>query len=166
MGATVVPLNSARETTMSDDYAPAARALVAAGVSARELADHAQAVVGATGTELAVAERIRAARFLRLLAMEVVDRTVIASLLDGAPADEVADALGLDPAMVEQRYGPAVAAWSRPELSEQRGPGDAGDRDVAGTAAALDQWWVRHQETANPLVEDVPDPVSRALNRR
>ncbi|MFD0351778.1 hypothetical protein ACFQ0M_48145 [Kitasatospora aburaviensis] len=95
----------------------------------------------------------------------MLDRTVIAALLDGMSWEELGEALLLDPATARVRYETAVKRWSAPEGSAQQGPGDPGDPDVAGTAELLDAWYAHAVPTLDPQVgEPVDRPVSRILS--
>jgi hypothetical protein len=139
---------------------------VGAAASARELADAACALVGQAHEPQPTRQRIRDVRQIRVLALELLDRTVLAQLLAGASWAEVAEALMLPEDLTRSRYADALAIWSgRAEDAAVSMPGSAGDRDVEGTAAALDAWWLRHAEGASVCAGDVvTDPVSRLLN--
>lgn len=150
---------------MTDSQHPAKRARVAAAVAAREVSDAARDLVGTASHEVPAAERIRAVRRLRLLALEVLDRTVIAEVLAGASWEEVAEAMLLEPGTAYNRYAETVELWAHPERSAQRGPGEAGDPDVAGTAAVLDQWWDHHRDRSNPLASTDLTPVTGLLDK-
>ncbi|MFJ5121948.1 hypothetical protein [Kitasatospora sp. NPDC088548] len=145
------------------DVDPAARAFVAAAVADRDVAEFAIGLIAAGPADQTTDARIRAARRLRLLALEVLDRTVIAEALAGASWEELGAALGLDPAVAEGRYAQAVELWQDPAGAWMRGPGEAGDPDVAGTAAAVDAWFARVQPLLNPGAEAEESPVSRLL---
>jgi hypothetical protein len=138
---------------------------VAAASAAREVADYARDIVGTASDTISTRERIHGARRLRLLALEVLDRSVIAEALSGASWAEIADALLLDEATARARYEEAVATWADPQSAEQRGPGEAGDPDVGGTAAGLDLWWERHRDAHDPRSGSRTDPVGGLLDR-
>ncbi|WP_431959424.1 hypothetical protein [Actinacidiphila sp. bgisy160] len=150
---------------MGVDVRPADRALVAAAVSAWEISDYARALVGAAGMPQSVETRIQAARQLRVLTLELLDRTVLAEVLGGASWEEVAAALGLTPETTQSRYEETARVWARPEAATWTAPGEAGDRDVEGTAAALDAWYARHRDGVDLLDEEASDPVSRILRQ-
>jgi hypothetical protein len=134
-------------------------------VAAREVSDCAHHLVGAASQDMPASERIRSARRLRLLTLEILDRTVIAELLAGATMDEVAEALLLDPETARGRYSDALELWAHPQDAEQRGPGEAGDPDVAGTAAGIDRWWARHQDPSDPRSSGDLTPVMGLLDK-
>ncbi|MFE2723888.1 hypothetical protein [Kitasatospora sp. NPDC059327] len=147
------------------EYDPAVRAQVAAAVAQRDVSQFAAALVGTTSVQRPARDRIQEARHLRLLALEVLDRTVIAALLDGMSWEELGEALLLDPATARVRYESAVKRWSAPGGSAQQGPGDPGDPDVAGTAGLLDAWYSDAVSALDPQVgEPAERPVSRILH--
>ncbi|MGA5822224.1 hypothetical protein ACPC54_30695 [Kitasatospora sp. NPDC094028] len=147
------------------EYDPAARAKVATAVAQREVAQFAAALVGETSTARPAHDRIREARHLRLLALEALDRTVIAARLDGAGWDELGEALLLDPEVAQVRYEAAAARWAAPAAAAARGPGEPGDPDVAGTAELLDAWYAAARPVLDPQIEEPVDrPVSRTLH--
>lgn len=125
-------------------------ARVAAAASAREVSDLSRAVLGDCGHRFVPGDLIRSARQVRVAALLLVDRAVIAELLAGASWEDVAAAVGTDAATAERIYLPALELWSE-EVAELADAGDHGvggltDLDLPGTADALDMWWRRHAE--------------------
>ncbi|MFJ3793551.1 hypothetical protein [Kitasatospora sp. NPDC090091] len=145
-------------------FGSAVRAQVAAAVAQRDVSQFAAALVGTTSVDRPARDRIREARHLRLLALEALDRTVIAARLDGMSWEELGEALLLDPVTAQVRYEAAVARWSAPEGSVRQGPGDPGDPDLTGTAELLDAWYAQAVTALDPQAgEPVERPVSRIL---
>lgn len=144
---------------------PGQRARLALAVAAREAADYAHGYVGDVSVPMPAGERIRSVRRLRLMALAVLDRAVLVELADGASWQEVADSLGLPLDETLRRYQETADLWAGADGPQAAGVGDfevglAGDLDPAGTAAALDAWYVRHAE---PWDARVDRPVSSAL---
>jgi hypothetical protein len=145
---------------------PNARARVALAATARELADKARNIVGNVSTPMLPGERIRSARRVRLEALALVDRAVLAELADGATWDEVAEALSMTPTQAKTIHAPAWELWQNGGDADEldfgdHGVGLPGDPDLAGTAATLDQWWRRH---ADPWETTDDMPVTHAMD--
>ncbi|MGW3628512.1 hypothetical protein [Streptomyces sp. NPDC000880] len=134
---------------------PEILARITAARAARDLSDLARQAVGTTAAAMTPAERLVFARRLRQMANELVDFTTVAEALNGTPWPEIAMALSRrDAATVEGEYAESVAEWR--ELSAEQ------MADAAEGAEALDAWYARHREDADPAVET---PVSDLLNR-
>lgn len=138
------------------------RARVSLAVAAQEAADLSRGVVGDVSTPMSAVERIRKARRVRLVSLTVVDRAVLAVLSEGASWEEVAEGLGYRDAPGETAverakriHGPTWDQWLLGDLDDDADFGDygiglRGDNDMAGTAATLDQWYVRHADYLEP----------------
>lgn len=134
---------------------PEMLARITAARGCRDLSDLARQEVGTTAAPADPAARLMGARRLRVLANEIVDRIVVAEALAGTPWSEIADALGRDRGTLEAEYGESVEEWR--SLTEAEAEAAAGD------VAALDSWYVRHQEEGDPTADN---PVGELLNRR
>ncbi|MEU6755969.1 hypothetical protein [Streptomyces sp. NPDC046685] len=134
---------------------PEILARITAARACRDLSDLARQGVGATAEPASSAERLTAARRLRVLANEIVDRMVVAEALAGTSWDELAAALGRDPHTLATEYGESVAQWGGLTETEMEGEADS--------AEALDAWYARHQEDGDPPART---PVANLLNRR
>ncbi|RZU28185.1 hypothetical protein EV284_6351 [Streptomyces sp. BK022] len=120
---------------------PEILARVSAARTVRDLSDLARQTLGAIAEDSTPAERIDQARRLRLLAVEYVDRIVLAEALGGTGWEDLAAALGRrDPDTVEADYADDVAEWSAAT--------DAGS--VLDGYEALDAWYDRHREDHDP----------------
>lgn len=136
---------------MADDT----HARIAVAVTAQEASDLARLIVGdISNPATTTTERIRAARRVRLVSLALVDRAVIAAVMDGESWESVAAAIGMDEDAAERRYAPVLpSAWVD-------GTPDWADGDLARTADALDLWWTRHAE---PWETPAEHPVSSLL---
>ncbi|MET8696816.1 hypothetical protein ABZV65_30250 [Streptomyces bauhiniae] len=120
---------------------PEILARVSAARTARDLSDLARQALGAAAEDSTPAERIEQARRLRMMAVQYVDRIVLAEALGGAGWDELAVALGRrDPDTVEEDYADAVTEWAE----------DADAPRAADGYEALDAWYERHREDHDP----------------
>lgn len=140
------------------------RARLALAVAAQQCADLCRGIVGDVSTPMGPGERIRKARRTRLQTLSIVDLAVLAELSEGRTWEQVAAALSVDVAEAERTYAPIWAQW---EAGDYDGPdfgdfsvGSRNDPDLAGTAAALDSWWVRHAE---PWDTPAEKPVTQVL---
>ncbi|MEU1221260.1 hypothetical protein [Streptomyces microflavus] len=123
--------------------------LITAG-HAREVADFARGIVGATSGDSTAGDRILAARRLRLLSLQVLQWTVRAEVLAGAPWDVLATALGRDEVTVRAEFEEGTASWA----VRQAADGDAA-AEFEAAAQALDDWYRRH-------ADDLLDPAHEA----
>lgn len=151
------------------------RARVAVAEAWRDAADYATACVPTTGDRhIAAGEHIALARRLRVLALEVLDRSVMLALADGATWEEVADAYGLDEQTMRVRYGAAWKAYVdhddptpwRPTLDgvEVSWPSEPSNADPRIVARQLDDWCARHIDAdAATSRADLDRQVSRDL---
>lgn len=115
-----------------------AAARLAAAQAARAAADLARAQVGETSTDATAADRIRGARRLRLLAMQVLDWTIRAEFLNGATWEELAEHAGRDASSLKRQYEAGTLQWVEGLPNSTQ--------DEADEAAALDAWYARHAE--------------------
>ncbi|MFD7764086.1 hypothetical protein [Streptomyces microflavus] len=123
--------------------------LVAAG-HAREVADFARGIVGDTSSDATAADRIRAARRLRLLSLQVLNWTVRAEVLNGTAWSELAAALGRDEGSVREEFEAGTVQWA------ENIDADPQHAEHSATAArALDAWYEVH-------AEDMLDPAHEA----
>ncbi|MYW67118.1 hypothetical protein GTY65_24060 [Streptomyces sp. SID8379] len=119
----------------------------------RDLSDLARQGVGAISETATPAERIAAARHLRVMVNELVDLVVLGEALGGASWEEISQALKRrDPGTVEGEYEEAVAEWKAAPASAYEG--------AEGDARDLDAWYRRHREDFDPAAES---PVSDLL---
>ncbi|MGL5816638.1 MAG: hypothetical protein ACRCYR_03675 [Phycicoccus sp.] len=131
-----------------------ARAEVAVVAATRDLADYALGVAGEVTTSRPHTARIHDARKLRVLALTVLDRTVILEVLAGASWEDIARALMLPLEVTVQRYSPVVEKWRAGAPAGQVDASVYGDlttglpadHDPEGTAESLDAWIDRHLE--------------------
>lgn len=137
-----------------------ARARVALASTSRELADAAHGIVTDLGGNLGAGERIRRARRLRALSLQLTDLAVLVELADGAEWDDVAAALSVDTNEAVRTYAPTWVEWSVPG-EPAGGLGAPGEGDLEVTAETLDQWWRRHAEPW--AVDPAASPVAAAL---
>ncbi|MGW0562968.1 hypothetical protein ACWDZ4_20670 [Streptomyces sp. NPDC003016] len=131
----------------------AAEARLIASGHAREVADFARGIVGDASSDATPAERIRAARRLRLLSLQVLNWTIRAEVLRGTPWPELATALDRDEESLRTQFEAGTHQWAErhandPERAEQS----------AAAAEALDDWYRRHTEEL--LDPDQLTPVS------
>ena len=96
-----------------------ARAVLEVQTALLEVADRAAELSRDADTPMGTVERIRSVRRLRLLDLTVLDRTVLAELLGGAPWSDVAVGLGLPEGETRRRYEETLDAW-RAELALPR----------------------------------------------
>lgn len=148
------------------DIEPEHRAILSVAAAAREVADLAYTLVRRINEPDIPQNRIRAWRTLRLRALTGLDRCVLAELLVGATWAQVAFGYGLTPDEMRQRFEPTLHRWLENAEVSADGPsaefatGAFGDADLAGTAASLDLWIMRHTD---PWMEYPTDPVTRAI---
>jgi hypothetical protein len=151
-----------------DEPTPLQRARIAQAVAARETADFARGLVGDVATPMMPGERIRKARRLRLLALTVLDRTVLIERALGASWAEIADALARSEDAVRDTYEEVFERWAAnlpPEGMDASIIGDftiglRPDMDPLGTAESLDLWYER---TRDDWDSSDQHPVTRAV---
>lgn len=151
-----------------------ARATVSVAQAAVETADFARGIVGSIDRPQAAVDAIREGRRLRLFALAVLDRIVIAQRVAGASWADIAAGLGggWTAGTVEAKYGPDVETWCgrRPITDHSMLVGDSStgmpwDLDLDGTADAIDLWYARHAEPwEQPAGPGQPGPCTRALH--
>ncbi|MFG2986271.1 hypothetical protein ACGFYQ_34305 [Streptomyces sp. NPDC048258] len=135
---------------------PEILARITAARAARDLSDLARQAVGTTAAAATPSERLIAARRLRQMANEIIDRVVLAEALGGTEWPEIASALGRrDAATVEGEYAESVEEWRQLPAEVLA--------DGAEDARHLDAWYARHREDCDP---DVETPASDLFNRR
>ena len=109
-----------------------ARARVAYGLAAQRAADYARALVPTHGDQhMRRGEWIRQARRHLIYSHALRDAAVFLELADGATWAEVAEGLGLDEALVRERYEERLARWTAGE------PAPAGPRMAEGLAVTM-----------------------------
>lgn len=96
-----------------------ARAVLEVQTALIEVADRAADLSRDAAVPMGTVERIRSVRHLRVLDLTVLDRTVLAELLGGAPWADVAAGLGLPEGETRRRYEETLDAW-RAELATER----------------------------------------------
>ncbi|MGW7090121.1 hypothetical protein ACWGH2_42430 [Streptomyces sp. NPDC054871] len=132
-----------------DPSRQAAEARLIAAVHAREVADFARGIVGDSSSDVAAADRIRAARRLRLLSLQVLNWTVRAEVLSGTPWPELAAGLGRDERTLRAEFEASTLQWAEDNEAEP----ESADQSLA-TAEALDAWYKRHaDELLDPATE-------------
>ncbi|WP_433860132.1 hypothetical protein [Streptomyces kronopolitis] len=133
-----------------DPSRQAAEARLLAAGHAREVADFARGIVGDSSSDAAAADRIRAARRLRLLSLQVLNWTVRAEVLDGTPWPELAAALGRDEEALRVEFEAGTLHWAKDNDADLEQP-----EQILATASALDAWYERH-------ADDLLDPATQA----
>ncbi|MFE1270619.1 hypothetical protein [Streptomyces sp. NPDC058758] len=125
-----------------------AAARLAAAQAARATADLARAVVGETSSPASAADRIRAARRLRVLSLEALDWTIRAEYLNGTSWVELAQLLQRDAGTLRRQYEAGTLQWAEalPESTD----------DEADAAGALDAWYRRHAEELLDPAQEAP----------
>ncbi|MFJ8301349.1 hypothetical protein ACIQ9R_36360 [Streptomyces sp. NPDC094447] len=125
-----------------------AAARLAAAEAARATADLARAVVGETSSQASAEDRIRAARRLRVLSLEVLDWTIRSEFLNGVPWEELAGYARRDAETLRRQYEAGTLQWvaSLPESTES-------EADAADT---LDGWYRRHAEELLDPAHETP----------
>ncbi|MFB6505600.1 hypothetical protein ACFC07_22085 [Streptomyces sp. NPDC056099] len=136
-----------------DPSRQAAEARLLAAGHAREVADFARGIVGDSSSDVAAADRIRAARRLRLLSLQVLNWTVRAEVLRGTPWPDLAAALNRDEASLREEFEASTLQWARDHDADP----ESGEQSLAA-AAALDAWYERHADDL--LDPDAQAPVS------
>ncbi|WP_330335697.1 hypothetical protein OHS33_38615 (plasmid) [Streptomyces sp. NBC_00536] len=129
----------------------AAEARLIAASHAREVSDFARGVVGGTSSAATAADRIGEARRLRLLALQVLNWSVRAAVLEGTPWVEIATALGRDAEAVRAEFEAGTSQWA--DLAS-RDP-ERAERSAA-EAEALDTWYRTHAVDFLDPAEDAP----------
>ncbi|KIF04162.1 hypothetical protein PL81_20345 [Streptomyces sp. RSD-27] len=129
----------------------AADARLIAASHAREVSDFARGIVGATSNTATAADRLREARRLRLLALQVLNWSVRAEVLDGTPWTEIAAALGRDADAVRAEFESGTLQWADLALRDP----DRTERRVA-EAEDLDNWYRTHAVDFLDPAEDAP----------
>ncbi|MFD3815243.1 hypothetical protein ACFWRZ_09260 [Streptomyces rubiginosohelvolus] len=118
-----------------------AEARLVAAAHAREVADFARGIVGDVSSSATAADRIRAARRLRLLSLQVLNWTVRAEVLSGESWADLASALGRDEDAVREEFGAGTVQWA------ERNDADPNRADLSeAEAQALDDWYAAHAE--------------------
>jgi hypothetical protein len=148
---------------------PAARAVIATAIAARETADAARDAVRqlAGGDTAATAqERLTTLRRPRAAALHLLDLGVVVERLRyGTSWEDIGRGLGLTAEMAADRYAETVAMWTDTDPDQQL----LGDltmltvEQLADTAAGLDAWYDRHAEPWDEAHEAWT--LSRALAR-
>jgi hypothetical protein len=128
----------------------AAEARLIAASHAREAADFARGIVGDTTSGSTAMDRIRAARRLRLMDLQVLQWTVRAEVLLGTPWPEIAAALDRDEESVRAEFEASTLQWAERNAREPQPI-----EEVIGEARDLDAWYRKHRE-------DVLDPGTDA----
>lgn len=141
-----------------------ARTRIATAVAAREVSDLARDVVVVTGQDFAPGELIARMNAARIAQIAALDRAVLTERVAGASWGVIADALGMPVAAVIARYEPIASEWAAhaeqgdvqlPAVERGVRVGIDGDRDLEGTAGAIEAWLERH---VDPY--DLPTDVS------
>ncbi|MFJ4342685.1 hypothetical protein [Streptomyces sp. NPDC088915] len=126
-----------------------AAARLAAAHAARATADLSRAYVGETSSAASAEDRIRAARRMRVLSLQVLDWTIRAEFLNGASWEELAEYTGRrDVNALREQYEAGTLQWVE-ELPEST-------QEEAETAGALDEWYRRHAEELLDPAHDSP----------
>jgi hypothetical protein len=149
------------DRSLSDDPA---RALVGAGEAARGLADYCTTLVAsiaAGGGD--PGDLVTQARWVRVLALEFLDRSVIAERAAGRPWSVIAAKLRQPTAAVRARWEPAMRRWQAGESAPWHAELDG--HPVALQHATRGDWqrvhaelveWLRHR----PAVAALPGAVA------
>ncbi|MFB8025895.1 MULTISPECIES: hypothetical protein [unclassified Streptomyces] len=135
-----------------DNASQASEARLIVAGHAREVSDFARGIVGGTAGPADTADRIVAARRLRLLSLQVLQWTVRAEWLKGASWAEIAAALDRDEETVRAEFEVGTEQWAVRAGAEANAEG----RSVAA-AVALDEWYRAHAGLLDPAVNS---PVS------
>ncbi|MEV0487342.1 hypothetical protein AB0I69_42920 [Streptomyces sp. NPDC050508] len=136
-----------------DPSRQAAEARLLAAGHAREVADFARGIVGDSSSGVDAADRIRAARRLRLLSLQVLNWTVRAEVLHGTPWPDLAVALGRGEDALREEFEASTLQWARDHDADP-----ASTEQSLAAAAALDAWYERHADDL--LDPDTQAPVS------
>ena len=134
-----------------------ARTRIATAVAAREASDFARGITDLAAGDFTPGSLTAAATRLRLLALAVLDRSVLAERAAGATWAEIAAAHTLNEDGVIARYDGVYARWVAIEARADAdqgahfalpgtADGSAGELDPIGTAQALDSWRERHAD--------------------
>lgn len=124
-----------------DPSRQAAEARLIASGHAREVSDFARGIVGDASSDATPTERIRAARTLRLLSLQVLNWTIRAEVLRGTPWPELAAALDRDETSLRAEFEAGTHQWA------ERHANDPEQKEHSAAAAeALDDWYRRHAE--------------------
>ncbi|MFI9052510.1 hypothetical protein [Streptomyces sp. NPDC053427] len=124
-----------------DPSRQAAEARLLAAGHAREVADFARGIVGDSSSDVAAADRIRAARRLRLLSLQVLNWTVRAEVLSGTSWTELAASLGRDEDALREEFEDSTLQWTKDHDADPEQP----EQSLAA-AEALDAWYKRHAD--------------------
>ncbi|MFD4933437.1 hypothetical protein [Streptomyces virginiae] len=122
-----------------DRLQQAAEARLIAASHSREVSDFARGIVGGTSGSASPAERIREARRLRLLSLQVLNWTVRAEVLAGTPWEEIAAALGRDTENVRAEFDAGTTQWAERNAADPQRA-----EDSVTEAEALDAWYRVH----------------------
>ncbi|MEU7228948.1 hypothetical protein [Streptomyces chrestomyceticus] len=136
----------------------AAQARLITAEHAREVADFARGIVGGLSEEGTAADRILAARRLRLLSLQVLQWTVRAEVLAETPWPELAAALGRDEESVRAEFEAGTEQWASRAAVDP----DAESGSVE-TARALDAWYRQHADAL--LDPEREAPISGLFTR-
>ncbi|WP_030372355.1 hypothetical protein [Streptomyces rimosus] len=129
----------------------AAQARLITAEHAREVADFARGIVGEISGEGTAADRILAARRLRLLSLQVLQWTVRAEALAGTPWSELAAALCRDEDSVQAEFEAGTRQWAERQAADPDAESGAPE-----AARALDAWYRRHADALLDPEKEAP----------